>query len=267
MVRPTSTFRSLTLRPALHPTPSPVLSHLHHFRSLSTTSHRLASSTSTGAPKPSSSPSELHSHAHMTQGGASLDGSSPKSRHANETVPGSAPSANPGTAPGQDGVVDYYSTGPSALDKAAKIFFLTEIARGMWLCLEQFFRQPYTIMYPFEKGPLSPRFRGEHALRRYPNGEERCIGECQISMSPSLPLSSISPQSCFYQIFPIAGSFLTLSIRVQALDMHDANASQLVNCARRFVPLKPLRLNRRREKTDRGGRRDMVSLELHHKSL
>jgi formate hydrogenlyase subunit 6/NADH:ubiquinone oxidoreductase subunit I len=31
-------------------------------------------------------------------------------------------------------------------------------------------------MYPFEKGPLSPRFRGEHALRRYPNGEERCIG-------------------------------------------------------------------------------------------
>lgn len=31
-------------------------------------------------------------------------------------------------------------------------------------------------MYPFEKGPLSPRFRGEHALRRYPTGEERCIG-------------------------------------------------------------------------------------------
>ena len=42
--------------------------------------------------------------------------------------------------------------------------------------LEQFFRPPYTIMYPFEKGPLSPRFRGEHALRRYPSGEERCIG-------------------------------------------------------------------------------------------
>ena len=32
-------------------------------------------------------------------------------------------------------------------------------------------------MYPYEKGPLSPRFRGEHALRRYPSGEERCIGE------------------------------------------------------------------------------------------
>jgi NADH dehydrogenase (ubiquinone) Fe-S protein 8 len=43
--------------------------------------------------------------------------------------------------------------------------------------MEQFFRPPYTIMYPFEKGPLSPRFRGEHALRRYPSGEERCIGK------------------------------------------------------------------------------------------
>lgn len=52
---------------------------------------------------------------------------------------------------------------------------------GMWIVLEQFFRPPYTIMYPFEKGPLSPRFRGEHALRRYPNGEERCIGEFAIS--------------------------------------------------------------------------------------
>lgn len=52
---------------------------------------------------------------------------------------------------------------------------------GMWLVLEQFFRPPYTIMYPFEKGPLSPRFRGEHALRRYPSGEERCIGSCAHS--------------------------------------------------------------------------------------
>lgn len=50
----------------------------------------------------------------------------------------------------------------------------------MWIVLEQFFRPPYTIMYPFEKGPLSPRFRGEHALRRYPSGEERCIGELPV---------------------------------------------------------------------------------------
>ena len=51
---------------------------------------------------------------------------------------------------------------------------------GMWIVLEQFFRPPYTIMYPFEKGPLSPRFRGEHALRRYPSGEERCIGASTV---------------------------------------------------------------------------------------
>lgn len=41
------------------------------------------------------------------------------------------------------------------------------------------FREPATINYPFEKGPLSPRFRGEHALRRYPSGEERCIA-CKL---------------------------------------------------------------------------------------
>lgn len=40
-------------------------------------------------------------------------------------------------------------------------------------------RAQVTINYPFEKGPLSPRFRGEHALRRYPTGEERCIA-CKL---------------------------------------------------------------------------------------
>lgn len=43
----------------------------------------------------------------------------------------------------------------------------------------QMFKEPATINYPFEKGPLSPRFRGEHALRRYPSGEERCIA-CKL---------------------------------------------------------------------------------------
>lgn len=41
------------------------------------------------------------------------------------------------------------------------------------------FFNSYTIYYPFEKGPISPRFRGEHALRRYPTGEERCIA-CKL---------------------------------------------------------------------------------------
>ncbi|CAG8575715.1 254_t:CDS:2, partial [Racocetra fulgida] len=57
---------------------------------------------------------------------------------------------------------------PTYLDKTAQLFFFTEMLRGMWVVLEQFFRPPYTIFYPYEKGPLSPRFRGEHALRRYP---------------------------------------------------------------------------------------------------
>lgn len=50
---------------------------------------------------------------------------------------------------------------------------------GFGLTLGVMFREPATINYPFEKGPLSPRFRGEHALRRYPSGEERCIA-CKL---------------------------------------------------------------------------------------
>lgn len=64
-------------------------------------------------------------------------------------------------------------------DVVASSLLMTEIFRGMWVVLENFFRPPYTINYPFEKGPLSPRFRGEHALRRYPSGEERCIA-CKL---------------------------------------------------------------------------------------
>ncbi|RDW67951.1 putative NADH-ubiquinone oxidoreductase subunit 3 [Coleophoma cylindrospora] len=67
----------------------------------------------------------------------------------------------------------------SSLDKAGKYFLLSEMFRGMYVVMEQYFRPPYTIYYPFEKGPISPRFRGEHALRRYPSGEERCIA-CKL---------------------------------------------------------------------------------------
>ncbi|TQS33349.1 hypothetical protein Golomagni_06311 [Golovinomyces magnicellulatus] len=67
----------------------------------------------------------------------------------------------------------------STLDRLGRYFLMTEMARGMYVLLEQFFRPPYTIYYPFEKGPISPRFRGEHALRRYPSGEERCIA-CKL---------------------------------------------------------------------------------------
>ena len=67
----------------------------------------------------------------------------------------------------------------SFIDRSARSLFLTELASGMWLTLRYMFRKKVTINSPYEKGPLSPRFRGEHALRRYPNGEERCIA-CKL---------------------------------------------------------------------------------------
>ena len=63
--------------------------------------------------------------------------------------------------------------------KILKSTLLIEIAEGMLLTLKYFFKKKVTINYPFEKGVLSPRFRGEHALRRYESGEERCIA-CKL---------------------------------------------------------------------------------------
>ena len=56
---------------------------------------------------------------------------------------------------------------------------LGELVAGLGLTLRYFFKPKATINYPYEKGPISPRFKGEHALRRYPNGEERCIA-CKL---------------------------------------------------------------------------------------
>ncbi|WVY93186.1 hypothetical protein V8G54_032274, partial [Vigna mungo] len=64
-------------------------------------------------------------------------------------------------------------------ERSINTLFLTEMVRGLMLTLKYFFETKVTINYPFEKGPLSPRFRGEHALRRYPTGEERCIA-CKL---------------------------------------------------------------------------------------
>lgn len=63
--------------------------------------------------------------------------------------------------------------------RPARTLFLTELIYGLSLTLRYFFKPKVTLDYPHEKGPLSPRFRGEHALRRYPNGEERCIA-CKL---------------------------------------------------------------------------------------
>lgn len=65
------------------------------------------------------------------------------------------------------------------LDRTSDIFFIGDVFRGMWLTFEVAMKPKVTINYPFEKGPLGPRFRGEHLLRRYPSGEERCIA-CKL---------------------------------------------------------------------------------------
>src|SRR6202041_4049004 len=65
------------------------------------------------------------------------------------------------------------------LDRMARGLLLSEIVAGLSLTLKYFFKPKATINYPFEKNPTSPRFKGEHALRRYPNGEERCIA-CKL---------------------------------------------------------------------------------------
>ena len=76
------------------------------------------------------------------------------------------------------------------MDRAARTLFLTELVSGMALTLRYMFRTKVTVNYPYEKGPLSPRFRGEHALRRYPNGEERCIA-CKLceAICPALAIT------------------------------------------------------------------------------
>lgn len=77
-----------------------------------------------------------------------------------------------------------------ALDSVARSFLLSEIVKGMALTFKYMFKPRVTINYPYEKGPISPRFRGEHALRRYPNGEERCIA-CKLceAICPALAIT------------------------------------------------------------------------------
>ena len=65
------------------------------------------------------------------------------------------------------------------ISRTIKAFTLWEFLKAHWLTLKYFFKPKATINYPYEKVPQSPRFRGEHALRRYPNGEERCIA-CKL---------------------------------------------------------------------------------------
>ena len=67
---------------------------------------------------------------------------------------------------------------------------LAELARGLWVTVKNFFRPKVTLNYPEEKTPQSSRFRGLHALRRYPNGQERCIA-CKLceAVCPALAIT------------------------------------------------------------------------------
>lgn len=71
-----------------------------------------------------------------------------------------------------------------------KSFFLIELIKGLTVTQKHFFRKKITVLYPEEKTPQSHRFRGLHALRRYPNGEERCIA-CKLceAVCPALAIT------------------------------------------------------------------------------
>src|SRR5437016_7669933 len=71
-----------------------------------------------------------------------------------------------------------------------KTFLLPELLKGLMVTARTLFSRKYTLNYPEEKTPQSPRFRGLHALRRYPNGEERCIA-CKLceAICPALAIT------------------------------------------------------------------------------
>ena len=76
------------------------------------------------------------------------------------------------------------------MQNVVKTFLMTELLKGLRLTLGNLFRKKVTVQYPEEKTPQSPRFRGLHALRRYPNGEERCIA-CKLceAVCPALAIT------------------------------------------------------------------------------
>ena len=68
------------------------------------------------------------------------------------------------------------------ISRIIKTIFMADFVSGLLIAIKKIFKTKKTINYPFERGKISPRFRGEHALRRYPNGEERCIA-CKLCES------------------------------------------------------------------------------------
>ena len=83
----------------------------------------------------------------------------------------------------------------TSIKSIASSFMLAELAKGLYLTGRHLFKRKVTVMYPEEKTPRSHRFRGLHALRRYPNGEERCIA-CKLceAVCPALAITIESEQ-------------------------------------------------------------------------
>jgi NADH-quinone oxidoreductase subunit I len=77
-----------------------------------------------------------------------------------------------------------------SIGRALSSLMLWELGKGLMLTGRHMFKRKVTVMYPEEKTPKSPRFRGLHALRRYPNGEERCIA-CKLceAVCPALAIT------------------------------------------------------------------------------
>ncbi len=83
----------------------------------------------------------------------------------------------------------------NAIKRYLNTFMLVELVKGLMLTGRHLFARKITVQYPDERTPLSPRFRGLHALRRYPNGEERCIA-CKLceAVCPALAITIDSTQ-------------------------------------------------------------------------
>lgn len=84
----------------------------------------------------------------------------------------------------------------SKVSQIIRTLTLWELLKGLRVTLHNFFVKKVTVQYPEEKAPQSPRFRGLHALRRYPNGEERCIA-CKLceAVCPALAITIESDAS------------------------------------------------------------------------
>ncbi len=82
-----------------------------------------------------------------------------------------------------------------AIKRYVQSFLLLELVRGLLVTGRHLFARKITVQYPEERTPQSPRFRGLHALRRYPNGEERCIA-CKLceAVCPALAITIESEQ-------------------------------------------------------------------------